>query len=188
MSILTETYGGALSDWIAQQQASQQKWGQAQQPLTEQVELFKPGGGYGAGQIALIEAELKKAGATGLSNMVASGMSSGSMASGLTARLGAEGTKAKLGVEDVRTQALAQALSQLSALRAGWAGQLGQTANPFANTMIGSLGGLEQTQISSATQLANTAAQIKSNEKIASMNNTSSGVSQQNFEIPTLHF
>ena len=78
---------------------------------TEAVNLYRPGGGYGAGQNALIAEAEKKDVATGLSQGIASGMSSGSYAQGLQSAARRTATTARLGVEDVRTQNLAAALS-----------------------------------------------------------------------------
>jgi len=78
---------------------------------TELVNLFRPGGGYGAGQTALIEQEAKKGSAAAFSNLVSTGMSSGTNAAGIAARIARDVTTAKLGVEDERIRRLAEALA-----------------------------------------------------------------------------
>jgi hypothetical protein len=89
---------------------------QAKNPLQQAIDLFKPGGGFGAWQNALIEEEAKRNKAQALSDQVASGMSSGSLATSTGLRIGRDTTTAKLGVEDTRTQFLNQALQALSGL------------------------------------------------------------------------
>ena len=79
---------------------------------SELVNLFRPGGGYGAGQMALVEQEAKKGSAAALSNLVRTGMSSGTNAAGVAARTARDVTTAKLGVEDERTRFLADALTR----------------------------------------------------------------------------
>jgi hypothetical protein len=77
---------------------------------TELVDLFRPGGNYGAGQKALIEQEAKKGSAAALSNLIKTGMSSGTNAAGVATRIARDVTTAKLGVEDERIRRLAEAL------------------------------------------------------------------------------
>lgn len=125
-----QTYQSTLQRWLARQKESRGLYAGAEQPLTETTEMFRPGGGYGAHQIALIEEEAKRTKAEALAEQVAKGMSSSSLATATGLRVGRDVTTAKLGVEDVRTQFLAQALSQLAGLRGTQAGQVGATTDP----------------------------------------------------------
>jgi hypothetical protein len=95
---------------------------QARNPLQEAINLFRRGGGFGAGQNALIEEQAKRDKAEALSNQVASGMSSGSLATSTGLRIGRDVATQKLGVEDTRTQFLSQALQALSGLYGQFAG------------------------------------------------------------------
>jgi len=126
----------ALENWLESQRLSREQFGKAEQPLTEAVQMFQPGAGYGAGQYTMIEEEGRKSKAEALANMVSSGMSSGSLATGAGLRVGRDVTKAKLGVEDIRTQFLQQALQALSGLRGQQAGITAQTYNPFETTRM----------------------------------------------------
>jgi hypothetical protein len=94
----------------------------AKSPLTETIEMFRPGGTYGAGQRALIEEEGKRRQAEALANQVATGMGSGALATSTGLRVGRDIATQKLGVEDVRTQFLNQALQALSGLYGQFAG------------------------------------------------------------------
>lgn len=96
----------------------------ALKPLKQAMNMFKPGGSYGAGQYALIDEQAKQAQAQALANQVASGMSSGSLATSTGLRVGRDMTTAKLGVEDQRTQYLNQILQALSSMY----GQFGDMA------------------------------------------------------------
>ena len=106
---------------------------QARNPLTQAIQMFQPGGGYGAGQTALIEEQAKQAKAEALANQVASGMSSGSLATSTGLRVGRDVTTAKLGVEDQRTQYLNQLLQALSNMY----GQFGQLSTQRELGMAG---------------------------------------------------
>lgn len=181
----------ALAEWIKTQKKAGVQYGQAEQPLLEAKELFAPGGGYGAGQTALIESELKKRGAEATAGMVASGMSSGSMAAGLSARLGEVGTRAKLGVEDVRTQQLANVLAGLSGLRAGYAGQLQATQDPTYAPYLGARAGMYGADVASRTGIRTTAMRTASAENIARMQIAAQrppAQAESKFEVPKLHF
>lgn len=153
---IPEVYQTAIGRWLEQQKKAERMMGKAEEPISEAVGMFRPGGGYGAGQEAIIQEEARKAKAAALANLVATGMSSGTAVSGLQARIGAETTKARLGVEDIRMENLTRMLSQLSSLRAGYAGQMGQTYDPYSGTMMGALASVSprptiQPQVTSAT-------------------------------------
>lgn len=146
---MTGLYQTALSRWLASQKESRAGFKEAEEPLMEAKGLLVPGGGYGAAQRLEIEEAARKAKSEALANLVATGMSSGSMTTGLTARIGADVGKAKAGIEESRIQNLMQLLSQLSGLRAAAAGQTGAAgADPFTASMLGNLGGIEQLLLS----------------------------------------
>lgn len=114
-------YGGvasnALARWLNQQKQATAQFASAEKPLQESVQMFQPGGGYGAGQKGLLQEQAKQAQAEALSSQVATGMSSGSLATGTGLRVKRDLAQGLAGVEDVRTQFLAQALQSLSGLR-----------------------------------------------------------------------
>lgn len=98
----------------------------AQTTLEDIIKMFRQGGGYGAGQNAIIDTQANQAQAKAMSDQVTSGMSSGSLAASTGARISGDTAKAKLGVEDARTNFLAQAMQALSSLY-GQFGQMGST-------------------------------------------------------------
>lgn len=117
------TANQALQRWLAQQRQARGQFTAAAQPLEEAVEMFQPGGGYGAGQRGLLTERARQTKAEALSRQVASGISSGSLATGTGLRIERDLTQGLAGAEDVRTQFLTQALGALSGLR----GQQAQT-------------------------------------------------------------
>lgn len=168
-------YSNALERWLASQNESRQLYGQAAQPLQESVQMFRPGGGYGAGQIAILEDEARRARAEALSNQVASGMSSGSLAASTGLRVGSDLAKAKLGVEDTRTQFLNQALQALSGLRGQQAGQAGSVYDPYTSTYMGAIlqeRGLDQALIE-AVQNASLTRKSLNNQQLQPTSTTS---------------
>jgi len=179
-----ELYSSVLGRWLKNQQEMRAGFASAEQPLTEAVGLMQPGGGYGAGQTAIIEEEAKKANAQALADLVSTGMSSGSNVTGARARVTGEATKAKLGVEDVRIQNLMQALTQLSGMRSAAASQIGQTQEPTYGPMMGSL-------TSRNTALMGLAGQLMSRPSEPSFFGQGgvdrSGTKESSFEIPKLH-
>lgn len=168
--------------WLAAQPYSwQSNLATSERPLQEAKKLFEPGGGYGAGQIALIEEEAQRTKAEALTNFIKTGMSSGSNVAGLRARVGKDVTTAKLGVEDVRMENLANILAQLSGLRSSSA-QAGMQ-NEIQQEAIGAQ------RLSSLSQLHASRLQTESQERIAKLASTMErpGTQKYDFEIPRLH-
>lgn len=83
----------------------------------EAVELYRPGGAYGAGAISRIREEQRKGVAGTLSQLVSSGMSSGALAAGVRAKYGREAQRGIQEVEDVRYERLGQALQAVALAR-----------------------------------------------------------------------
>jgi hypothetical protein len=129
-------YNSALTNWLASQNASKQKFAEAESPLTQLASEFAPGGSMQTGQNKIIEQQGAKAGAQGMYNLNATGMSSGSLAAGLSARINTDVATGKVGVEQNRVSNLSDVLKNLSGLRSTAAQQLGNAADPFANTAI----------------------------------------------------
>lgn len=134
---LTTDYSTALNQWLTRQKQSQQQYRGAAAPLQQNVADFQPGGAFGRGQVAILEADARRAGAAATAQQVASGMSSGSLATSTGLRIGSDLSQAKLGVDDTRMQFLAQARQSLSGLRGQQAGQTASTYDPFFNTYQG---------------------------------------------------
>ena len=141
-----QVYAGSLARWLAQQKAAQEQFSAAQAPLQESVQMFQPGGGYGAGQKALLEDQAKQAQAQALASQVASGMSSGSLASSTGLRVQNDLSKNLLGVEDTRTQFLNQALQSLSGARQTQAQTTATAVDPTYNAYMSYLNNLMQVQ------------------------------------------
>lgn len=98
----------------------------AETTLKGAADIFAPGGSYGAGANAIIQGQSQQAQASALSNLVSTGMSSGTNALGSKARISADATKARLGVADERSKMYANVLAQLAGLKQNMAGgQLG---------------------------------------------------------------
>lgn len=125
-----QLYGGALSRWLGRQKQMTTEFGLAEQPLLETKALYAKGGEYGAGQRGIAEEQFRKSRAEALHNLVASGMSSGSLATGINiaARGGLE--QAYRNIEDIRTERYSDALSRLSTLRAGLGQLYGTVQEP----------------------------------------------------------
>jgi hypothetical protein len=150
-------YTNALQRWLNQQKTAGTQFTAAQQPLQQSVQMFQPGGGYGAGQSALLEEQARQAQAQALSEQVASGMSSGSLATGTGLRVKRDLATGLKGVEDTRTQFLAQALQALSGLRGTQAQTTASLVDPTYAPYLGYLGqrfgqvsGLNESAIRSA--------------------------------------
>lgn len=94
----------------------------AQTTLQGEANIFAPGGSYGAGQNAIIQGQGQQAQAAALSNLVSTGMSSGTNALGAKARISSDMTKAKLSVADERSKMYANVLTQLAGLKQNMAG------------------------------------------------------------------
>ena len=133
----------ALARWLGRQKQATGMFGQAEQPLRESVQMFQPGGGYGAGQKGLLQEQARQAQAEALSTQVATGMSSGSLATGTGLRVKRDLAQGLTGVEDVRTQFLTQALQSLSGLRGQRAQTLATTQDPTYAPYMSYLGGAE---------------------------------------------
>ena len=134
---LTTDYTTALNQWLARQRQSQQQYAGAAAPLQQNVQDFQPGGAFGRGQVAMLEADARRAGASATAQQVASGMSSGSLATSTGLRINSDLSQAKLGVDDTRMQFLAQARQALSGLQGQQAGQTASTYDPYFNTYQG---------------------------------------------------
>ena len=126
----TGTYQNTLARWLGRQKQARGMFGQAEQPLRESVQMFQPGGGYGAGQKGLLQEQARQAQAEALSTQVSTGMSSGSLATGTGLRVKRDLAQGLAGVEDTRTQFLTQALQSLSGLRGQRAQTLATTQDP----------------------------------------------------------
>ncbi len=136
----TGTYQNTLARWLGRQKQAMGMFGQAEQPLRESVQMFQPGGGYGAGQKGLLQEQARQAQAEALSSQVATGMSSGSLATGTGLRVKRDLAQGLAGVEDVRTQFLTQALQSLSGLRGRRAQTLATTQDPTYAPYMGYIG------------------------------------------------
>ena len=134
---LTTDYTTALNQWLARQRQSQQQYAGAAAPLQQNIQDFQPGGAFGRGQVAMLEADARRAGAAATAQQVASGMSSGSLATSTGLRINSDLSQAKLGVDDTRMQFLAQARQALSGLQGQQAGQTASTYDPYFNTYQG---------------------------------------------------
>ena len=132
-------YTGALGRFTKQQKAMRSDFQGAESPLQTARTLFEKGGGYGEGQRSLIREEGQKTQATVLSNMVGSGMASGTNFAGATAAINKGMTTQMLQVEDVRTERLSDILKSLTALRAQAAGVMGTTREPDFSSYMGGL-------------------------------------------------
>lgn len=159
LATVDTAYQSALNRWLQRQKQSTQEFQGAADPLQQAVGMFQPGGGFGAGRIADLEAGARKSKALAQSNQVASGMSSGSLATSTGLRVDSDLARAKLGVEDTRTQFLNQALQALSGLRGQQASQTGATSDPFINTAISTKVAAQGQELSYASGQADRAAQ-----------------------------
>lgn len=162
------TANQALQRWLGQQQQAQSQFTSAAQPLEQAVEMFQPGGGYGAGQRTLLEEQAKQAQAQALSNQVASGMSSGSLATGTGLRVQRDLAQSLAGVEDTRTQFLTQALQALSGLRGQQAGTTATVSDPVTSSFLPYLSNLNSLQAglqesNARNKLAETLAKLEAN-------------------------
>lgn len=173
---LSSAYKEALGRYAGRRKEAKAGFLGAEAPLEEAVEMFRPGGKYGAGQRALIEKQGRKTYAGGLSNLIATGMGSGTNVAGLRARVGADVGEAKLGVEDVRIDRLTQALELLSQLKGQAAGALAGMQEPSYAPYVGALtsaygaySGEVSDAISRATQYNLAQKQMAQQEKIAKM-------------------
>jgi len=147
------SYQSALNRWMQQQKQSSQQFQNAADPLQQAVGMFQPGGGFGAGRIADLEAGARQSRARATADQVASGMSSGSLATSTGLRIDSDLARAKLGVEDTRTQFLNQALQSLSGLRGQQASQTGAATDPFFNTALSTQAAAESSAASRGIEM-----------------------------------
>ena len=136
----TGVYQNTLARWLNRQKQAKGMFGSAEQPLQQSVQMFQPGGGYGAGQKGLLQEQARQAQAEALSSQVATGMSSGSLATGTGLRVKRDLAQGLAGVEDVRTQFLTQALGSLAGLRGQRAQTLATTQDPTYAPYMGYIG------------------------------------------------
>ena len=119
-----DLYKSALQRFAERRAQARTDFLGAETPLQERVGMFQPGGGYGAGQRAIIEQQAKEALGAGQTSLVQTGMASGSTMAGLHGLVSAKAGEMELGVEDVRIENLSRALEALSNLRGAAAGTL----------------------------------------------------------------
>lgn len=143
----TGLYESTLARWLNRQQQMGEQFGRAETPLQELKSYYAPGGGYGAGQQEIIEEEGRKTLAQGLHNLVATGMSSGSLATGLRAQVGRGITRGKIAIEESRAKQFAETLTGLSRLRAGFGQLLGTAQEPSYAPVVGAVTGIYGTDI-----------------------------------------
>lgn len=186
----TELYSGALRRWLDRQRQMTQQFGRAEEPIREELQLYAPGGGYGAGQRGIAEEQMKTGRAEALHRLVATGMSSGSLATGvqIQARRGLE--QAYRGIEDVRTERYGGALGRLASLRAGLGQLYGTIEEPsYApavgayTSMYGADIGLAGQQLGQWGETQRLGMQISSAEKLAKLRRQQE---QQHFNIQRL--
>jgi len=157
---MRDLYSSALKRFQEKVTQARTDFGKAEKPIQETVESFRPGGGYGAGQHAIIEREAREALGAGQASLVQTGMASGSTMAGLHGLVKARATEQTLGVEDVRTENLSNALMALSNLRASAAGALLTAQEPgmesiagFEASRMGSIAGQATGRIGAAAQV-----------------------------------
>jgi len=146
-------YQGALSRFTDRLNQARTDFTKAESPLQENIDLFRPGGGYGAGQHALIDEEARKALGAGRTSLVASGMASGSSMANLETGVGRGATTAMLGVEDVRTENLSAALNALANLRGAAAGSYLSAQEPGYEGAASALAGLSAAELNAYASL-----------------------------------
>jgi len=150
------SYSTALDRWLEEQQQAQSQWQQAADTISELVNLFQPGGGYGRGQLATIERQGRRARASALADQVATGMSSGSLATATGLRVNRDVTQAALGVQDQRTQFLSRALETMANLQSQYGQYLGGAATTYADLVNQEQNRVTHRQTTAAnTRLAN---------------------------------
>ena len=162
-SYITDVANTSLSRWLKQQAEASNLFNTAAKTLGENVQMFQPGGGYGAGQKMLLEDQARQAQAEALSNQVASGMSSGSLATGTGLRVKKDLAQNLAGVEDTRTQFLAQALQNLAGLRTTQAQQVGTVTDPSYAPFMSYLSGAYGSKVAAsiAAREADTALELQ---------------------------
>lgn len=188
---LEKAYQSALNQANIKRMSTVSGFEEAEQPVQRLVNLFRAGGGYGAGQKAIIEQEAKKGLAGIYSNLVSTGMSSGTNVAGARARVTRDTTTAKLGVEDARVGKLAEALGLLSQVRGQRTSTLANIETPSYGPLVGALTSAYGTKVGAATtrrgQTLNYMLgkrRIASSENIANMQMESQPVEKQHFNTP----
>lgn len=172
----TTMYQDALRRWLERQRQMKEQFGLAERPIQEELRLYAPGGGYGAGQRGIAEEQMRTGRAEALHRLVATGMSSGSLATGvqMQTRRGLE--QAYRGIEDVRTERYGGALGRLASLRAGLAQMYGTAEEPSYAPAAGIYAGIYGTdvgftgqQLGQQTQLQMAGMQATAADKLAKL-------------------
>lgn len=109
------------------------------------IDLFSPSGGYGTGQMDLVNNSLNRGVATSAINAVGSGMSSGSMAAGMNMRAANDAATQKRLIDDERVKMLAAAL-QARASAGMQAKQMSGEAYARIAQLLSNLYGIQRSQ------------------------------------------
>ena len=133
-------FGEALDRIAAQRAGVLERFAGAEKPLQEVAGLYAPGGQYGEGARASIEAQFKQALAASQTSLAQSGMHSGSMMEGIRTGMTGEKTRLLQGVEDTRQDRLGGILQQISGLRAAGGATVGAMQDPSFGGFIGPTG------------------------------------------------
>lgn len=121
-----QRYENALQRYLQRYQDMVSGLARAEEPLAEAKGIYAPGGEFATGALSALQEEAKKARAGGYSQLVASGMASGTTLGGLQARVAKDVAQGRREIEDVRTQNLTGVLSNLANLRLASAQAVGQ--------------------------------------------------------------
>ena len=91
--------------------ANQERYEEMRKLFDEQLEIYKPGGGFGAGLTAELESTKQRDVASGAQSLVGSGLYGTTQTAGLGQAWEANvGSKARLGIADIQSQRYAGAL------------------------------------------------------------------------------
>lgn len=136
-------YESALQRYLQRYQDMVTTLAKAEEPLAEAKGLYAPEGQFAKGALGALQEEANRARAGGYSQLVASGMASGTTLGGLQARVGRDVAQGRREIEDIRTDRLSGVLGNLANLRASSAQAIGQPAGSepgfqeFAETAYG---------------------------------------------------